>query len=108
MAYAMADSRLNLIDLAFTMTTYTYGPLLGVMIMSMMGMRRGYLVLPAALMSIVLVVIVNHPGLILPLETVSEPLFAWPWLFPMGTLCCLLLAMGSDSLGRYWDRLKMS
>ena len=108
MAYAMADSRLNLIDLAFTMTTYTYGPLLGVMIMSMMGMRRGYLVLPAALMSIVLVVIVNHPGLILPLETVAEPLFAWPWLFPMGTLCCLLLAMGSDSLGRYWDRLKMS
>jgi len=108
MAYAMADSRLNLIDLAFTMTTYTYGPLLGVMVMSMVGMRRGYLVIPAALVSIMLVVAINHPGLLVPSKVDEGPLLAWPWLFPIGTISCLLLAYGSDLMGCYGDRLKAS
>jgi solute:Na+ symporter, SSS family len=108
MAYAMADSRLNLIDLAFTMTTYTYGPLLGVMVMSMVGMRRGYLVIPAALVSIILVVVLNHPGLVLPSKADASPLLAWPWLFPIGTISCLLVAYSSDLIADYSDKLKAS
>ncbi|MEO2176421.1 MAG: hypothetical protein ABGY96_20250 [bacterium] len=104
MANGLANTRLNLIDLAFTMTTYTYGSLLGVMIMSILGMRRGYLIVPAVLASISLVIIVNHPTLLFLSGSDPGPLLAWPWLFPVGTLSCVLFAYGVDLMGCYKDK----
>ncbi len=108
MANGLANTRLNLIDLAFTMTTYTYGSLLGVMIMSIIGMRRGYLLVPAVVASISLVIIVNHPTLLFGSGLDPGPLLAWPWLFPLGTISCVMFAYGGDLLGSYTNKFRSS
>jgi hypothetical protein len=41
------------------------------------------------------VLVINEPELfhwVLP-ATANRPLLAWPWLFPIGTLLCVLLAL---------------
>ncbi len=89
-------SELNLVDLAFTMTTYTYGPMFGLILLSIIGLRKAASCFPAVGFSILLVIILNHPGFIgLPYPS---PLLAWPWLFPIATLCTLGIALGLDYL----------
>ena len=48
----------------------------------------------SVILSIVVVLIINEPEILNPvLGTAYEsPLLAWPWLFPIGTLCCVLAA----------------
>jgi hypothetical protein len=86
------ESGRNLIDLAFTMTTYTYGPLMALLILSLMG-YRGRLYLASAIpTTLVFMIILNHPSLLSPLGIImTGPVIAWPWLFPIGTLLTLML-----------------
>jgi len=86
------ESGRNLIDLAFTMTTYTYGPLMALLILSLMG-YRGRLYLASAIPTTLLfMIILNHPNLLSPLGIImTGPVIAWPWLFPIGTLLTLML-----------------
>ncbi|MFT5502151.1 MAG: hypothetical protein ACI88G_002293, partial [Woeseiaceae bacterium] len=48
----------------------------------------------SVLFSIFVVLLINKPELMNPiLGTAYEgPLLAWPWLFPVGTLCCFAAA----------------
>jgi len=93
MAWQFSASELDLVTLAFSMTTYTWGPMLGVLLLSMAVPRyRVAAVGRSVVFSIVVVLLINKPQLLNPLlGTVFEnPLLAWPWLFPVGTLCCFL------------------
>jgi SSS family transporter len=95
MAWQFSASKLDLVTLAFSMTTYTWGPMLGLFLLSMIA--RHYRVAGigrSVILSIVVVLIINEPEILNPvLGTAYEsPLLAWPWLFPIGTLCCVLAA----------------
>lgn len=96
MAWQFSASQLNLVTLAFSMTTYTWGPMLGLFLLSMVTRRyRVAGIGRAVLMSIVVVLIINEPEIMNPLfgTTYSAPLLAWPWLFPIGAACCFLAAI---------------
>ena len=86
----------DLITLAFSMTTYTLGPMLGLFALSILSTRFNVGGLaPAVALSMLGVLIINEPELfhwVLP-TTANTPLLAWPWLFPIGTLLCVLLAL---------------
>jgi SSS family transporter len=95
MAWQFSASKLDLVTLAFSMTTYTWGPMLGLFLLSIIA--RHYRVAGigrSVILSIVVVLIINEPEILNPvLGTAYEsPLLAWPWLFPIGTLCCVLAA----------------
>ena len=96
MAVTYQTSELNLVDLAFTMTTYTYGPLFGLILLSIIGLREARSCFPAVGLSILIVVALNHPQLIG--FSSAAPLLAWPWLFPIATLCTVGIALGLDQL----------
>ena len=85
----------DLITLAFSMTTYTLGPMLGLFALSILSSRfRVGGLAPAAVLSMLGVLVINEPALfhwLLPIS-VNAPILAWPWLFPIGTLLCVLLA----------------
>ena len=100
MAWQFSASKLDLVTLAFSMTTYTWGPMLGLFLLSMTARRyrvRG--VGPAVLLSIAVVLVINEPQLLNPVfgTSWSGPLLAWPWLFPVGALCCFAAALGGRS-----------
>ena len=86
----------DLITLAFSMTTYTLGPMLGLFALGILSTRFNVGGLaPAVALSMLGVLIINEPELfhwVLP-TTANTPLLAWPWLFPIGTLFCVLLAL---------------
>ena len=86
----------DLITLAFSMTTYTLGPMLGLFALGILSTRFNVGGLaPAVALSMLGVLIINEPELfhwMLP-TTANTPLLAWPWLFPIGTLLCVLLAL---------------
>ena len=86
----------DLITLAFSMTTYTLGPMLGLFALSILSTRFNVGGLaPAVAVSMLGVLLINEPELfhwLLP-TTANTPLLAWPWLFPIGTMLCVLLAL---------------
>jgi SSS family transporter len=93
MAWQFSSSQLDLVTLAFSMTTYTWGPMLGLFLLSMVAHRHRVAAIGRSVVfSILVVLFINKPELLNPLfGTVYEgPLLAWPWLFPIGTLCCFL------------------
>jgi len=97
MAWQFSASKVDLVTLAFSMTTYTWGPMLGLFLLSMAARRyrvRG--VGKALVVSITVVLIINEPEILNPLVgTVYEgPLLAWPWLFPIGALSCFAAGFG--------------
>ena len=93
MAWQFSASRLDLVTLAFTMTSYTYGPMLGIFLLSIVAPRYRieHLGLSVAF-SVVVVLLLNEPEILNTLfgTGFDGPLLAWPWLFPIGTLCCML------------------
>lgn len=102
MAWQFSASQLNLVTLAFSMTTYTWGPMLGLFVLSMVTHRyRVAGIGRAVLLSIVVVLLINEPEIMNPLfgTAYSAPLLAWPWLFPIGAACCFLAAIR----GRAWE-----
>lgn len=91
MAWQFSASELDLVTLAFSMTTYTWGPMLGLFLLSMVSRR--YRVAGAGravLFSIGLVLLINEPEILNPVfgTLYAAPLVAWPWLFPIGALTC--------------------
>lgn len=96
MAWQFSATELDLITLAFSMTTYTWGPMLGLFLLSMVAPRyRVANIAFSVVLSIFIVLLINEPGILNPLFGTSydEPLLAWPWLFPIGSLCCFAVAI---------------
>lgn len=96
MAWQFSASQLDIVTLAFSMTTYTWGPMLGLFLLSMLAARyRVGGVGWSVIASIVVVLIINEPEILNPLfgTVFASPLLAWPWLFPIGSLICVTLAL---------------
>ena len=95
MAWQFSATELDLVTLAFSMTTYTWGPMLGLFLLSMVAKKHRVAgVGRAVILSIIVVLFINEPELLNPvLGTVyASPLLAWPWLFPLGTAVCFAAA----------------
>lgn len=95
-AWQFTKSGGDIITLAFSMTTYTLGPMLGLFLASLISHRitvNGFAV--AIAMSMAIILLINQPQLMNPVlaTNFSAPLLAWPWLFPIGALVCLLLCL---------------
>lgn len=93
MAWQFSASQLDLVTLAFSMTTYTWGPMLGLFVLSILSLRyRVAHAGRAVIGSIVVVLLINEPEILNPMlgTLFSGPLLAWPWLFPIGTAVCVL------------------
>jgi hypothetical protein len=91
MAWVFSASKLDLVTLAFSMTTYTWGPILGLFLLSIVAPRfRVAAIGRSVIFSIAVVLLINEPKLMNPIfgSTFEDPLLAWPWLFPIGTLAC--------------------
>jgi len=96
MAWLFSSSRLDLVTLAFSMTTYTWGPMLGLFALSILARKYRVTGIGRSVAgSVAVVLLINEPQLLNPLlgTTLSGPLLAWPWLFPIGTLICMSLAL---------------
>ncbi len=96
MAWQFSASKLDLVTLAFSMTTYTWGPMLGLFLLSLAVTRYHVAAIGRSVsFSIIVVLIINEPEVLnfLPGADFDGPLLAWPWLFPIGTLCCFLAAL---------------
>ena len=96
MAWQFSASKLDIVTLAFSMTTYTWGPMLGLFILSILSTRYRVAGAGNAVMaSIVVVFFINEPETLNPLlgTLFAGPLLAWPWLFPIGALLCVTLSL---------------
>lgn len=101
-AWELSKSQGDLITLAFSMTTYTLGPMLGLFILSLLSTRlRVGGIAPAVCISVLAVLVLNEPELFTPIIDHSNtvPLLAWPWLFPIGALVCVALAIRGSREG---------
>ena len=95
MAWQFSATELDLVTLAFSMTTYTWGPMLGLFLLSMVAKRHRVAgVGRAVILSIIVVLFINEPELLNPVfgTAYASPLLAWPWLFPVGTTVCFMAA----------------
>lgn len=95
MAWQFSASKLDLVTLAFSMTTYTWGPMLGLFIMSIFAREYRFAgIARSVVFSVLVVLIINEPQLLNPLLGTNfyTPLLAWPWLFPVGATCCVAAA----------------
>jgi SSS family solute:Na+ symporter len=95
-AWQFSASELDIVTLAFSMTTYTLGPMLGLFLLSIAAYRYhvagiGY----GVALSIVVVLFINEPEVLNLIIGTSydSPLLAWPWLFPIGTAVCFFSAL---------------
>lgn len=95
-AWQFSASQLDIVTLAFSMTTYTWGPMLGLFLLSIATYRYhvagiGF----SVLLSIVVVFFINEVEILNPIMGTSydSPLLAWPWLFPIGTAICFLSSL---------------
>jgi SSS family transporter len=96
MAWLFSATELDLITLAFSMTTYTWGPMLGLFLLSIAATRyRVANIGLSVVLSILLVLLINEPEIMNPVfgTAFNAPLLAWPWLFPIGSLFCFLTAI---------------
>ncbi len=96
MAWQFSASKLDIVTLAFSMTTYTWGPMLGLFILSILAKRyRVAGVGWSVLASILVVLFINEPEIVNPVfgTAYEVPLLAWPWLFPIGSLLCVTLSL---------------
>ena len=81
MAWQFSSSQLDLVNLAFSMTTYTWGPMLGLFLLSMVARRyRVSGVGTAVMISVLVVLLINEPEILNPVfgTAFSAPLIAWP------------------------------
>ncbi|BCX50272.1 transporter [Haloferula helveola] len=96
----------NLIDLAFGMVAYTYGPLLGILLAAILQGRRSFIgIVIGVVLSMALVAWVRPelPRLLEALQispealVQSRPQIAFPWFYPINailTLACSMLPIG--------------
>lgn len=96
----------NLIDLAFGMVAYTYGPVLGILLAAILPGKKtfaGVLLGVAVSISLVALMRPELPSLLaavgLPTEWIAKcrPEIAFPWMYPINaaiTLVCAMLPLG--------------
>ena len=110
--YAKSESK-NLIDLAFGMVAYTYGPLLGVLLAAILPGRRSLNGLFLGVIVSISLVAWVRPELgqllgAVGLDSVadwladSRPTLDFPWFYPINTV--ITFAASCLPLGRYPDR----
>ena len=95
MAWQFSATELDLVTLAFSMTTYTWGPMLGLFLLSMVSKQyRVAGIGKAVILSIIVVLLINEPEIMNPVfgTAFATPLLAWPWLFPVGSAVCFAAA----------------
>ncbi len=93
MAWQFSASSLDLVTLAYSMNTYTLGPMPGLFGLSMINDRYRVTGIGTSVMaSIAPVIVINEPWMLNPLFGTrwENPLLSWPWLFPIDTLTCFL------------------
>ncbi|MDP6994358.1 MAG: hypothetical protein QGF87_08370, partial [Woeseiaceae bacterium] len=103
MAWQFSATQLDIVTLAFSMTTYTWGPMLGLFLLSMLAVRyRVSGVGWSVIASIIVVLVINEPEILNPLfgTVFTSPLLAWPWLFPIGSLICVTLSLRGRKMER--------
>jgi Na+/proline symporter len=85
----------NLIDLAFGMVAYTYGPLLGILLAAIVPGRRSFVGIILGTLLSMAVVTWMRPELLRALEAMSvptewvrahQPKIAFPWFYPLTAL----------------------
>ncbi len=97
--YAQSENK-NLIDLAFGMVAYTYGPLLGVLLAAILPGRRNIKGLFAGVIASVLMVTWLRPELGQLLDAIglgglaeriagTQPAIAFPWFYPINAAITL-------------------
>jgi Na+/proline symporter len=82
----------QLVPLAFQMTAYTYGPMLGLFLLALFVPRDRIHSIPLGVAASMLGVLAVDNAARLGL-TDGGPLVAFPWLFPLGGLLCVAVAM---------------
>ena len=95
-AMTYENSSMNLVDLAFTMTTYTYGPMIGLILLSIIGLNHANRTIPAVIVSVGLVAVLNHPNWLG--FTIEGAVLAWPWLSPIAAITTVGVAISLDRL----------
>ncbi len=96
MAWQFSGSNLDLVTLAFSMTTYTWGPMLGLLILSIIADRYHVAGIGKSVVaSIMVVLLINEPELLnyMFATDFKDPVLAWPWLFPIGCLICVSFSL---------------
>jgi len=96
MAWQFSASKLDIVTLAFSMTTYTWGPMLGLFLLSMLAKHYRVAGIGRSVVgSIIVVLLINEPEMFNPLFGTSfeGPVLAWPWLFPVGSMVCVGLSL---------------
>ena len=96
MAWQFSASQLDLVNLAFSMTTYTWGPMLGLFLLSIASKRYHVRnVGIGVIVSVAIVLAINEPEMFNPVfgTAFNAPLLAWPWLFPIGSLVTFTLCI---------------
>lgn len=91
-AMLLAGSDERLIPLAFAMTAYTYGPMLGLFLLVLFVPRQRIVNAPLGVGVSLLGVLLIHNAQFFGLTTQRE-LVAFPWLFPLGALLCVGFAL---------------
>lgn len=106
-----ASENKNLIDLAFGMVAYTYGPLLGILLAAILPGRKSFTGIVVGTIVSILIVLWVRPELPRLLEALgfatswldeSRPQVAFPWFYPINallTLGCAYLPLGRTTKG---------
>jgi len=91
-ALALSGSDERLIPLAFAMTAYTYGPMLGLFLLALFVPKERITSAPLGVAVALVGVLVVHNAQFFGLTTQRE-MVAFPWLFPLGVLLCLTFSV---------------
>lgn len=98
-ALLLEGSGERLIPLAFAMTAYTYGPMLGLFLLALFMPKERIVNAPLGVGVALLGVLLVHNAQFFGLTDERE-LVAFPWLFPLGVLLCVgfsILPLGRSS-----------
>lgn len=98
-AVLLAGRGEQLVPLAFQMTAYTYGPMLGLFLLALFVPRRRIHSIPLGVAASMLGVLAVDNAARLG-WTDGGPLVAFPWLFPLGGLLCVAVALLPVMRGR--------
>lgn len=91
-AVALSGSDERLIPLAFAMTAYTYGPMLGLFLLALFVPKERITSAPLGVAVSLVGVLLVHNAQFFGF-TEQRELVAFPWLFPLGALLCLTFSV---------------
>jgi Na+/proline symporter len=91
-AVALSGSDERLIPLAFAMTAYTYGPMLGLFLLALFVPKERITSAPLGVAVALVGVLLVHNAQFFGF-TEQRELVAFPWLFPLGVGLCLIFSV---------------